>query len=152
MTSTELWQSIVNRWNSHNIPHRRGTQPDEITSFEAKHGVVLPKAVREYFLFVDGTGGNMDEWHFCFWPLSDVKPVYEQLDGDHYPDRYAYPDCYVFADYCVDCWDYAFRLTRDSSQPAPVFRVTGGDTPGEMMAESFLEFMCRYLAEPDSVM
>ncbi len=93
---------------------------------------------------VDGTGDEMDEDLYRFWPLAEVKPVHEQLaDTEHfsYPDRFAYPDCFVFADHCIDCWDYAIKLTDDPTQPGPVFRVTGNDPPGEQMASSFREFM-----------
>lgn len=103
----------------------------------------MPPSVREYFLTVGETDDALDEDLFGFRPLAEVKPVHEFLMHPDitYPDRFSYPACYVFADYCLHCWEYAVKLTADSSQPAPVFRVTGSDKPGEQMAASFLEFM-----------
>jgi hypothetical protein len=52
----------------------------------------------------------------------------------------------------ISCWLYAIKLTRDPTQPAPVYRVTGSDPPGEQMAASFRDFMGRYADDPESVM
>jgi hypothetical protein len=86
----------------------------------------------------------------------EVKPVHEELAdtewGFSYPDRFAYPDCFAFADHCINCWDYAVKLTRDPLQPAPVFRVTASDPPGEMLAASFRDFMASYADNPDSIL
>jgi hypothetical protein len=131
----------------------RGATTNEIAAFEAKYRIILPSDVREYFTAADGTGDDMDEGLYRFWPLSEVQPVHDVLVSDRftYPDRFAYPDCFVFADHCINCWDYAVRLTKDAKQPAPVFRVTGADQPGEQMASSFREFMERYAENPDSI-
>ena len=82
----------------------------------------------------------MDSDLYRFRPLGDVRPVATELSEIN-PDRLAYPDCFVFADHCISCWMYAVKITRDPNQPAPVFRVTGDDEPGEQMAESFVAFM-----------
>lgn len=156
MPSDELWRRVVARWRRDKISIRRGVGPDAISAFQSEYGVALPADVRDYFLFVDGMGDEMDEGLYRFWPLSEVKPVHEELAdtewGSSYPDRFAYPDCFVFADHCISCWDYAVKLTRDPLQPAPVFRVTGGDPPVEMMAASFRDFMASYADNPDSIM
>jgi hypothetical protein len=154
MSTTQLWQSIVDRWRTDKIERRRGVASETLANFETNYGVLLPPAVREYFTFVDGTGEDMGGHLYRFWPLDQVKPVHEVLadtDFCSYPDRFSYPDCFVFADHCISCWDYALRLTNDPAQPAPVFRVTASDPPGEMMAASFLEFMRSYASDPGSI-
>ncbi len=130
-----------------------GVTEKEIVSFEAKYGVVLPLDVRQYFMAANGTGDAMDEVLCRFWPLMEVKPVHDVLELDRFncPDRFAYPDCFTFADHCIRSWDYAFRLTNDPTQPALVFRVTGGDQPGEQMSSSFRDFMNRYAEDPNSI-
>ncbi len=153
-TIVDLWNRIIERWRHSNIATLRSNSFETIAAFEMKHGVVLPADVRDYFATVDGTGDDMDGELFRFWPLTEVKPVYEVLEDTErfsYPDRFAYPNCFVFADYCISCWDYAVKLTSDPTQPAPVFRVTGSDPPGEQMASSFREFMERYAADPNNV-
>ena len=97
----------------------------------------------------------MDDGMYRFWPLQEVKLVEDELadteNGTVYGDRYAYPNCFVFADHCIWCWGYAVRITDDPNQPGPVFRVTGDKKPGEEMASSFFEFMSQYAERPDNI-
>ncbi len=153
METASLWDRVHDVWRRSSIAIRRGVTHEQIAMFEAEYGVRLPLDVRNYFLAADGTGNEMDEGFYRFWPLSELKPVADLLISEHhtYPDRFAYPDCFVFADHCVSCWWYAVRLTRDASQPAPVFRVTGDTEPGEEMAPSFCDFMERYADNPSHI-
>lgn len=127
----------------------------DVESFQLKYGVAVPADVLAYLLTVDGSSdGDMDEDLFRFWPLAEIVPVHEELDergGVVYPDRFAYPDCFVFADYLVSSWLYAVKLTADPRQPAPVYRVTASQAPGEEMATSFREFMVSYARKPSSI-
>jgi len=148
------WDRIIEYWRRSNLAIRSGVSVDAITAFQTKYRIVLPVDVREYFLATDGTGEDMDSCLYRFWPLGEMKPVHDELtDLEHftYPDRFAYPDCFVFADYSICCWLYAVKLNVDPTQSAPVFRVTGNDSPGEQMASSFREFMERYAADPFSI-
>ena len=149
-----LWLRVHDVWRRSKIAIRPGVSSIDVTAFETRYGVVLPTDVRDYFRAADGTGDHMDDGLYRFWPLAEVKPVHDVLVSDRfeYSDRYSYPDCFVFGDHCINCWDYAVRLTKDSMQPAPVFRVTGGEPPGEQMAASFREFMSRYAQNPDDIM
>lgn len=152
---SSLWRRIVDGWRSVHAGNSSGTSSEAIAAFECKYHVVLPTDVREYFLTVDGMDENdMDGALNRFWPLGEVKPVEEELSdskGVVYPDRFAYPDCFVFADHCLNCWDYAVRLTADPTQQATVYRVTASDKPGEQMAPSFREFMAKYANDPNSI-
>jgi hypothetical protein len=155
MTSPALWTRVVNRWRAEKLTVRPGADAEAIASFERKYQVALPQDLRDYFTTVDGMDGNeTDDKVYRFWQLGEVKPVEEELSdarGVVYPDRFAYPGCFVFADYCMNCWDYAVKLTDDPGQSAPVYRVTASDVPGEQMAPSFREFMERYAADPKSI-
>ena len=154
MTIADPWPRVIENWRRSNIVIRSGVSAAAIAAFEMKHHVVLPFDVREYFMVADGTGDEMDSDLYRFWPLAEVKPVHEELaDTEHfsYPDRFAYPDCFVFADHCISCWDYAVKLTDDPKQPAPVFRVTGSDPPGEQMASTFRDFMKQYADAPNNI-
>jgi hypothetical protein len=149
-----LWLRVHDVWRRSKIAIRPGVSSIDVTAFETRYGVVLQTDVRDYFRAADGTGDHMDDGLYRFWPLAEVKPVHDVLVSDRfeYSDRYSYPDCFVFGDHCINCWDYAVRLTKDSMQPAPEFRVTGGEPPGEQMAASFREFMSRYAQNPDDIM
>ena len=146
----DTWKRIIDYWKSCDLTIRPGVSSDAIAEFESKHAVLFPGILRSYFLAVDGMEDEMDPDLYRFWPLGDVRAVSTELSGIH-PDRFAYPDCFVFADHCISCWDYAVKITRDPNQPAPVFRVTGDDQPGEQMSDSFAAFMESYVDNPLSI-
>jgi len=145
------WHHVIERWRRGKLAIRPGASAAAITEFESTWSVVLPRDVREYFATVDGMkNGVMDDDGFRFWPLAEVEPVHEELTSIH-PDRQAYPDCFLLADYMIWCWGYAVRLTGDRDQPAPVFLVTGGQPHGGEVAPSFRDFLVRYADDPGSV-
>jgi hypothetical protein len=156
MSPIEPWNRIIEYWGGSNLSVRPGATLAELAAFEAKYDVFLPIDFSRYLQAVDGTGDDyIDDCLFRFWPLAEIKPVHEELDesaGVTYPDHFAYPNCFVFADHCFNCWLYAVKFTKDPAQPAPVFRVTADDIPGEQMAPSFFEFMKRYANDPDSIL
>lgn len=147
---------LVTYWRKESLQIEPGVTTSEISTFQDRYKVVLPPSVRLYFETVNGTGDDMvGELLYRFWPLCELKPVEEELsgvDGFTYSDRFSYPQCFVFADHCMNCWLYAVKLTSDPNQPAPVFRVTASDPPGEQMASSFSEFMEQYLADPRNIL
>lgn len=151
----EPWGKIIDYWRGSGIVIRPGVSMAEVESFQLKYGVAVPADLLEYLLAVDGSSdGEMDNDLFRFWPLSEVVPVHVELDergGVVYSDRFAYPECFVFADYLVNSWLYAVKLTADPGQPAPVYRVTASKDPGEQMSASFREFMESYAASPSSI-
>ena len=125
-------------------------------AFEQKYHVVLPADLSEYFQNVDGTGIDESDEHLTsFLSLAQMRRVDEWLDdseGVLYSDRFAYPDCFVFADHFMSSWLYAVKITRDPANPCPVYRVTASDVPGQMEAPSFREFMTKYANDPLSIL
>jgi hypothetical protein len=156
MSSTEPWSSIIEYWRRSGLTNRPGASAEKILEFETKYDVVLPQDFKKYLQIADGSSeADMDDGLYKFWTLAEIKPVHEELNdsgGVIYPDRFAYPDCFVFADHCINCWLYAIKITQDPEEPAPVFRVTAGNIPGEQMAPSFLEFMTQYANDPVSIL
>jgi hypothetical protein len=156
MPTSDPWPRILAYWRHSNLEIRLGASREAIAAFETKYDVVLPYDFRKYLLLVDGSSdGDMDNGLYRFWPLAEVKPVSEELDesgGVIYSDRFEYPDCFVFADHCINCWLYAVKITKDPAQLAPVFRVTASKTVGEQLAPSFLEFMTKYANDPGSIL
>jgi hypothetical protein len=155
MSCLQPWSKIIEYWTQCGIAIRPGVSPSQIDEFQCTYGVALPKDVLDYLCAADGSSeGDMDDMLFRFWPLSEIVPTHDELDergGVVYPDRFAYPDCFVFADHLINSWLYAVKLTNDPHQPAPVYRVTAGNTPGECMASSFREFMESYAKDPTSI-
>jgi len=156
MSSSTLWNSIISYWRTYGLPIRQGATTESIASFEEKYRVRLPSDFAEYLRAVDGTGAyESDENVLSFLSLSEVRPVHEVLDdsrGVVYPDRFLYPNCFVFADHMLSSWFYAIQITADAATLGPVYRVTASDVPGPMEAPSFREFMMRYATDPGSVL
>ena len=129
---------------------------ESIRAFENKYQVVLPFDFAEYLRAVDGTSvDESDENVLSFLSLAEIRPVHEVLDesgGVVYPDRFAYPNCFVFADYLLSSWLYAIQITADATNLGPVYRVTASDAPVQMEAASFREFMTKYVADPGSIL
>ncbi len=143
-------QAILAYWRRSGLPIRPGVASADVESFQRQHGVVLPADVLSFYRLADGSSTNdMDNALIRFWPLGEFKPVHEALNELHGSERWAYPGCFIFADYLIDSWLYAVRLTADPAQPAPVFRVLAGDPPRDAMAASFAELISRYAARPD---
>jgi len=156
MTKSEPWTKLIAYWRQYGLPIRPGVTSESIKAFEEKYQVLLPVDPAEYLQAVDGTGINeSDENVLSFLSLAEMRPVHEVLDesgGVVYSDRFAYPNCFVFADYLMSSWLYAVRITSDATNLGPVYRVTANDAPVQMEAASFREFMTKYVADPGSVL
>jgi len=137
---------LLEYWRQTDSKFRPGVSLSDLAQFEARYDVALPGPVREYFMAADGTGEEYDATFCRFYSLGEVKPVSDELTSS--ADRLGYPDCFVFAEWAAWCWGYAFRLTTDPEQLAPVFRVTGDTTPGPQIAPSFAQFLEQYLDLP----
>ncbi len=145
----DLWHSIRQKWEQEGLPAPPGVIVEALSAFERGYSVALPHAMRGYFEATNGNGG-MDRDFYTFWPLEEMKPVREELVDPIHTDRFDYPDCYLFADYLLWCWAYAIHLTGDAETNGPIYLV-GGETP-VVVAATFLEFMQKYAADPDSLM
>jgi hypothetical protein len=144
----DLWQRLIEKWRKGGGSAQAGVQQSEVEEFETRHGIKLPADIRAYFQAVNGTGRAINDDMFRFWQLSEVKRVGDWLDIGQ--DKFS--DCFVFADFCIDCWGYGVCISGDSEESESVFRITGSDPPGEYVAGSFREFMELYIADSDSVL
>ena len=146
----DVYRRLANYWRGCGLNVPPGVDLNAIRAFESKYGLTLPADLRAYFSMADGSGEEMDEDLYRFWSLAEFKPVHEEL-SDVNSDRFSYPGCFVFADHCISCWDYAVKITQGFTDSGPVFRVTGGPVPGEPMAATFVEFVESYLAGPSNI-
>lgn len=104
--------------------------------------------MRNYFQVADGNS-DMGSDCFQFWPLREMKLVSEELTDPIHTDRHDYRQCFIFADYLLWCWAYAIQLSGDPNADGPVYLI--GGTKKVIVAATFLEFMRKYAANPESL-
>ena len=135
------------RWASEGVPARPGNPPGALAEFEARYGVALPPAVRDYLARLDGTGDEMvGKWCFRFWPLAEVRPEGEGFAPE--PGR-ADLGLFLFADHLIESFHLAVRLTADPSQGGEVV-IPHGVELGRV-APDFATFLAAYLADEDNL-
>ena len=141
---------VRERWLADGATPEPGAGAVEMAAFEARYGVRLTADVRAFFGALNGTGELIDEEFVSWWPLERVRPIAEELATQAAPTPIA-REYFCFADYGVWCNAYAFRLTGDPDQPAPVVSVSGMDhlIPA---APSFRDFLATYLVDPFAVL
>ncbi len=110
----------------------------------------MPADVRAYFENMDGQGEDMGSNLFRFWPLSEVKPVSEELSDIH-SDRFDFPGCFVFADYFIWSWGYAVEMGSSSHTGGAVYCIAGKGH-NRKIASSFAEFIRAYMTDHLSIL
>lgn len=144
----DLWHRIREKWEQDGLQVPSGVTAQQLEAFEERYSVALPASMRTYFQVADGNS-DMGNDYFTFWPLREVKLVSEELTSPIHTNRHDYPQCFIFADYLLWCWAYAVRLNSDSQADGPVYLISGKEKT--IMAASFLEFMQKYVVDPDSL-
>ena len=139
-----LLESLRKKWLAKGILHGHGASEAEIEEFQERHQVVLPPDVRAYFALLNGTTigayGMEDEDLLGFWHLDQVRTFAEQGVVDA-PDA---SKSFVFADHSI--WVYAFALRLSKNPAAPTSVVVDIGSPPTHVADSFAEFIERYLS------
>jgi len=137
---------------------RPGVAPTELAAFEEAHRLTLPRVVSEFYLAVDGLGGEVPDFGFHalqLWPLAELSRVSDRVAEfrgvpDYGPIVRTLPeaDQYVaFGDGAIWSHVLAFRVTAHAG---PVLWICGGSYAE--VAPSFEEFWERYLDEPDALL
>jgi SMI1 / KNR4 family (SUKH-1) len=142
-----LAEQVLRFWSSVGLTIRPGVSEAALAEFEARYGVVLPPDMRAYFKAVDGMNGEMDDQRMVtFWPLEQVKRVTDELPGE--PRKHE--SYFLFADFLIWSHGYAIRLSADSEAANPVVIVPADGTT-RRVAESFSDFITRYLADDQAL-
>jgi hypothetical protein len=145
-----LAERLKARWKAGGIVPSPGVPEERLREFEARHGVLLPPDLRDYFAAADGMGirGNrvgfsviMDADNFRFWPLSEVVRASDHGYGRCHDDPSSF---FLFADHLIEAPAFAIRLTPGSDSENTVISILSDD-PGDVVACSFTEFAERYL-------
>jgi hypothetical protein len=146
---TSVGESLKRHWSSHNVHINEGVSEAELNAFEAKHGVVLPSDLRDYFRCVNGMPPDeTDDGMIRFWMLEQVTALPE--GASQYSDRDYVEDpetLFLFADYSLWAHAYAIRLGNTALDRNKVV-IIGYNSP-KLIANSFSEFVNSYLTMKD---
>lgn len=134
---------MVARWKHQGIA-RPGAGRADIDNVERLHGVRLPSELASLFLLADGMREDeMDDHMIHFWPISELKPVYEEVPEEY---RSVHEGFFLFADYSL--WTHGYAIKIDSSANAGMIAIVGKEQP-VAVATSFSIFIDNYLHHPD---
>ena len=141
---------LANHWRAHGAAPGSGASGAEIGAFEVRHGIRLPRELREYFATLNGLEhgrDDMDNETIGFWRLAEVALIAEEAPDAGIPE----PDhWFVIADYLIGSHFYVARLPDDPAAPAEILWVWR-DGFGRVAA-SFAEFVERYMAGDEAVL
>src|SRR5262245_47170382 len=123
---------------------------DKVIAFEKRHGVRIPEFIKFFYLDTDVSQYGKDL--ISFWPFSEIAPVPDTLSTfrgspDYGDIEFSLPGAssyFVFADWSIWCHVYAFQLTKDQNQLAPVVWIGNGKT-WRTISTSFESFLQSYL-------
>jgi hypothetical protein len=147
---------IIALWKSKGVKPRTPVGLSEIENFHRLHRVNLPRTISNFYLASNGT--EYDHDLLSFWPLEELGAVPETLSSSGgtpdyrnivnvLPARYSF---YVFADYLILSHLYAFKLSEDKNQSAPVVWIYADEW--HEIASSFESFLVSYLQDYDSIL
>ncbi len=138
---------------------RPGVSARDLTQFEERHGLSLPRAVSDFYLTFDGVGAHiLDLMFFDSWPLAELGRVPDTVASfrgipDYGPIANVLPDSneYVaFGDGMVWSHVLAFRLNPGSTDSGPVVWISGARYA--KVADTYSEFWELYLANAAAVL
>lgn len=134
-------------------PVEDGVSESELTAFENKYKVYLPKDLREYFTHVNGfNAGHMDDAMIRFCTLNELEPVSRSGFGATGPDYVEAADfVFLFADYLISSQAFGIRLSPEKdNQPNTVYLI--GVRPVRPVARSFSDFVDIYLTDKERLL
>jgi len=151
MTSQEFREF----WVSRGIPApRSGASEASIAAFEQERGVMLPPDFRQFFELMDGADDSATAGALTFWPLSELRPIPEVMNGTSNPcmdlrvptSLPGFEGYYVFADFLI--WSNFYAISLAPGTEGAVVFVHGTDW--FRVGSSFSEFLHSYSQEASS--
>ena len=138
-----LISMVKNAWKKSGVALRSGVTEANIKAFEQSYGIRLPADIAEYFRSADGMDeSDVDEHTIRFWPLSEVRPVLEEIPS---ASADLFGGYFVFADYSMWAHGYAVHLNDGTD-----VIIVGGDRP-ITVASSFGDFLELYMNQPEKL-
>jgi hypothetical protein len=130
----------------------RPTPEAEIAALEQRYGVTLPEEFRHFLLGgAPAEDNHMDEMNGTWWPVDCIRNVPDEYETPLQDSRIeANAGKYlIFADYMIWCWAWAICCSDDEDRGR--IAVIGG-SPDRIIADSFGEFVGRYIEDSASLM
>lgn len=158
MASDTISKLLRERFTSQETACGDGTSEESIREFEVANGVVVPDDLRSYLIEIDGTSGDYAYGIIRFWCLAEICSISEELQSKRHAKGLIH-SCYdrpfeeernyfVFADHMHEAQLYAIQLTLTNNHNSIV--MLDGSAPVKV-ADSFTEFVMRYLSAPESL-
>lgn len=143
-----IGESLKEYWLGQKIKLNLGASEIELRAFENKYNVHLPEDFRDYFSRVNGfIDSEVDEDFITFLPLDEIEPL--SINWSQAPEAKSY---FIFADYCISCYVYAIKLTKDSKFDNPIFVDFNDNKNPTQIADSFTQFARNYLTNDPKVL
>jgi hypothetical protein len=122
-----------------------------IESLERRYDLVLPDDFREYLNLSSPIEEAWDHEDTTWWHFERIKSVKDEwIHGDLEPFIAERRNKYlVFADYCIWCWAWAISCADDETRGSVA--IIGGRGYDRTVAESFSDFVRKYIGDIGSV-
>ena len=159
MTDATIAKRLRHFIESHGSECGTGVTETRIRKFECEADVEIPEDLRKYFTELNGTAGDYTYGVVRFWSIDEIRTVSEEISAATSPGmaviQAMYSDpvddgerFFVFADCLYESQLYAIYLST-SDKPNRVI-LLNGEKP-IVVAESFSEFVERYLTTPEDL-
>ena len=144
-------EEIRKAWTYSNTITSSGAKMEEISSFQRRYGLLLPRELVNYFIELNGTSDKYEDRFFRFYSLTEFKSVKDELGKWESAPDYRnivntlenHENCFVFSDYQCNLFTYAIRLSNSQTEVNEVYIICGDRY--EVIAESFSEFLNLYI-------
>jgi hypothetical protein len=122
-----------------------------LASVERRYGLTIPSDLRSFLALLDTAQEyEWDDEDVLWWGIARLKTIPDEYSQPiRNPEISREPDSYLFfADYSIWCWAWAI-CCGDGENRGRVAVISAGDA---FVADSFSDFVTRYLADPMSIM
>lgn len=124
---------------------------ERIAELESNYGISLPDDFREFLSQSSPVSEAMDNKLVTWWSFGQIKNI---------PDEFSHALCpvisddgrkyLIFADYCLWCCAWAISCADDGSRGQVA--IIAGNPHDRIVANSFSDFVQKYLSDPRAVM
>ena len=147
----EAYAELMRWWGSSSDsgPRPAGSEA-AVRTLESRFGLRLPDDFRLFLLHAAPTEDYWDDEDVIWWSPGRIRNIPQEYEHPinnaeiaSEADRYLF-----FADYMIWCWAWAICCGDGKNRGRIAFI---GDDPDRFVADSFTDFVTRYLGRPDSV-
>jgi hypothetical protein len=138
--------ALLKRLHGGSPPQVTAESEARVGALESRYGIRIPEDFRRYLLGRALSDEYTDDEMTAWWSLNRIQSIRDEYkDGTGNPAIAEEADAYLFfADYLIWCWAWAIC----SSQGPNRGRIAFIGSPDGFVADSFTEFVDRYLRDP----